>query len=122
MTIARDDWTPSWPDTMPALPSGLKTLRHDVGDALAPGSAPSADWRQALADRSVELCIAIGLVSALVLTSLFVDILQRNVERGERIRAAQQAHRAALSVRDPRPVAGFAAFDTAAVASSTGAM
>lgn len=69
------------------------------------------DWMPAQATNPYSthtLLIAAGLVAALALLVAFVDVVQSNAERGDRLRAAQAAHRQALAQhdpRDPRPAA-----------------
>lgn len=48
------------------------------------------------------LLLALGLVTAIGLLVAFVEVLQQSAERGDRLRAAQLAHRAALAAHDPR--------------------
>jgi hypothetical protein len=61
-----------------------------------------------LPPRLRDLLLAAALVAALLMLSMLVDLLHQNIERGERIRAAQRAHVATLVGRD-RPAAAAGA-------------
>ena len=61
----------------------------------------------ALPPRLRDLLLAAALVAALLMLSVLVDLLHQNIERGERIRAAQRANVATLAGRDwPAATAG----------------
>jgi len=63
------------------------------------------DWMPAAENQPFSrhtLLIAAGLVAALALLVAFIDVVQSSAERGDRLRAAQAAHRQALAQRDPR--------------------
>jgi len=49
-----------------------------------------------------DLAIAVALVAAIVLLNLFVDAVDRNIERGLLLRQAQRAEALARAMHDPR--------------------
>jgi len=70
-----------------------------------------------------DLGIAVALVAAVVLLNLFIDAVDRNIERGQLLRQAQRADAMARATNDQRTTSARAAWaqvDTALV-SPTGA-
>ena len=57
--------------------------------ATPPDEAPS--WHRWRSERGSDLIVALGLVSAIVMTNLFVDVMVVNVQRGQQLRAEQVA-------------------------------